>query len=59
MTKYYTSALKSRIWTGKNRWNMKTWNYLSEEKKHNNLISEIYQKTCKYTNYTEHFLILI
>ena len=31
-----------------------TRNYYSEEIKHNNLISEMYKKTCKYLNYVEH-----
>ena len=29
------------------------------EIKHNDLISEKYQKTCKYSNYAEHVLILV
>ena len=30
-----------------------------EEIKHNDLMSEKYQKTCKYLNYVEHLLILV
>ena len=33
-------------------------NYLLDEIKHNDLMSEKYQKTCKYLNYIEHLLIL-
>ena len=32
---------------------------LLEEIKHNDLMSEKYQKTCKYLNYVEHLLILV
>ena len=35
-----------------------TRNYLLDEIKHNALISEKYNKTCKYLNYVEHLLIL-
>ena len=35
-----------------------TRNYLLEEIKHNDLMSEKYKKTCKYSNYVEHLLIL-
>ena len=34
-------------------------NYFLEEIKHNDLMSEKYQKTCKYLNYVEHLLILV
>ena len=33
-------------------------NYLLDEIKHNDLMSEKYKKTCKYLNYVEHLLIL-
>ena len=36
----------------------KTKNYLLEEVKHNDLMSEKYKKTCKYLNYVEKFFIL-
>ena len=36
-----------------------TINYLLEEIKHNDLISEKYKKTCKYLNYVEDLLILV
>ena len=35
-----------------------TRTYLSDEIKQNALISEKYEKTCKYINYVEHFLTL-
>ena len=35
-----------------------TRNYLLEEIKHNDLMSEKYKKTCTYLNYVEHFLNL-
>ena len=35
-----------------------TRNYLLDERKHNDLISDKYKKTCKYLNYVEHLLIL-
>ena len=35
-----------------------TRNYLLDEIKHNDLMSEKYKKTCKYLNYVEHLLIL-
>ena len=35
-----------------------TINYLLDEIKNNNLISEKYKKTCKYLNYVEKLLIL-
>ena len=35
-----------------------TRNYLKEEIKHNDLMSEKCKKTCKYLNYIEHLLIL-
>ena len=35
-----------------------TRNYLIEEIKHNDLMSENYKKTCKYLNYVRHLLIL-
>ena len=35
-----------------------TRNYLLDEIKHNNLMSEKYRNTCKYLNYVEHFLII-
>ena len=35
-----------------------TRNYLLDEIKHNNLMSEKYKKTCKYLNYVERLLIL-
>ena len=35
-----------------------TRNYLLDEIKHNDLMSETYKKTCKYLNYVEHLLIL-
>ena len=36
-----------------------TRNYLFNEIKHNDLMSEKYKKTCKYLNYVEHLLILV
>ena len=36
-----------------------TRNYLLEEIKHNDLMSEKYKKTCNYLNYVEHLLILV
>ena len=36
-----------------------TRNYLLDEIKHNNLMSEEYKKTCKYLNYVEHLFILV
>ena len=35
-----------------------TRNYLLDEIKHNDLLSEKYKKTCKYLNYVENVLIL-
>ena len=35
-----------------------TRNYLIEDIKHNDLMSEKHKKTCKYLNYVEHLLIL-
>ena len=35
-----------------------TRNYLLDEIKHNDLMSEKYKKTCKYLNYVEHLLFL-
>ena len=32
-------------------------NYLLDEMRHNNLMSEKYKKTCRYLNYVEHLLI--
>ena len=34
-------------------------NYLLEERKHNDLMSEKYKKTCKCLSYVEHLLILV
>ena len=36
-----------------------TRNYLLDEIKHNDLMSEKYKKTCKYLNYILHLLILV
>ena len=36
-----------------------TRNYLLEEIKHNDVISEKYKNTCKYLNYIKHLLILV
>ena len=36
----------------------KTTNYLTEEKKQNELMSENHKKLCTILNYIEHFLIL-
>ena len=36
----------------------KAINYLLDEIKHNDLMSEKYKKRCKYFNYVEHLLIL-
>ena len=36
-----------------------TRNYLLDEIKHNDLMSENYKNTCKYLNYFEKFLILV
>ena len=36
-----------------------TRNYLLDEIKHNDLMSERYEKTCKYLNYVENVLILV
>ena len=35
-----------------------TRNYLLDEIKHNDLMSEMYKKSCKYLNYVENLLIL-
>ena len=35
-----------------------TRNYLSDEIKHNDLVSEKYKKRSKYLNYVQHLLIL-
>ena len=35
-----------------------TWNYILEEIKHNDLMSEKYKKSCKYLNYVQHMFIL-
>ena len=40
------------------RYTDETRNYLLDEIKHNDLMSEKYKKTCKYFNYVEHLLIL-
>ena len=42
------------------RWRkiVETTNYLLDEIKHNDLMSEKYKKTCKYLNYVEHVLFL-
>ena len=37
---------------------VETRNYLLDEIKHKNLISEKYKKTCKYLNYVEHMVVL-
>ena len=37
---------------------VETRNYLLDEIKHKNLISEKYKKTCKYLNYAEHMVVL-
>ena len=34
-------------------------NYLLEETKHNNIMSEKYKMTCNYLNYIDHLLILV
>ena len=36
-----------------------TRNYLLDEIKHYDLMSEKYKKTCKYLNYVEHLVILV
>ena len=36
-----------------------TRNYLLDEIKHNDLMSEEHKKTCKYLSYVEHLLILV
>ena len=36
-----------------------TRNYLLDEIKHNDLMSDKYKETCKYLNYVEHLLILV
>ena len=36
-----------------------TRNYISDEIKHNDLMSDKYKKTCKYLNYIERLLILV
>ena len=38
--------------------NDETRNYLSDEIKHNDLMSEKYKRTCKYFSYVENLLIL-
>ena len=54
--KYYKDKhLKSRIYTEKI---YETKNYIIEEVKHNNLMSEKYEKTCRYLNYVRHLLVL-
>ena len=37
----------------------KARNYLLDEIKHNDLMSEKYKKTCKHLNYVEHLFILV
>ena len=37
----------------------KTINYLLEEIKHNDLITEKYKRTCKYLSYVERVVILV
>ena len=39
--------------------NYETRNYLLDEIKHNDLMSEKYKKACKYLNYVENLLILV
>ena len=36
-----------------------TKNYVLDEMKHNNLLSEKYKETCNYLNYVEHLLTLV
>ena len=36
-----------------------TRNYLLNDIKHNDLMSEKHKKTCKYLNYVKHLLILV
>ena len=36
-----------------------TRNYLLDDIKHNDLMSEKYKKICKYLNYVKHMLILV
>ena len=62
MTKQYTSALEINM-TGEASLQFKlrkideTRNYLSDEIKHNDLMSEKHKKTCKYLSYVENLLI--
>ena len=60
MTKIIYTYLKDKY--DKSRVKIKkvdeTRNYLLEEIKHNDLISENHKKTSKYLNYAEHLLIL-
>ena len=41
------------------RKNDETRNYLLDEIKHNDIMSEKYKKTCKHLNYVEHLLVLV
>ena len=47
------ASLEFRLWTID-----ETKNYLLDEIKHNDLMSEKYKKTFKYLNYVENLLIL-
>ena len=64
MTKWYISISKINV-TDKASLKFRlrkiddTRNYLSEEIKHNDSMSEKYKKTWNYFNYVEHLLILL
>ena len=61
MTKWYISILRTNMSSLEFRLKKvdETSNYLLDETNHNDLISEKYKTTCKYSNYFEHLLILV
>ena len=48
--------VEETCWDFRLRKNDKTRNYLLHEIKNNDLMSEKYEKTCKYLNYVENLL---
>ena len=64
MTKNYISILKINMAEEVSlefrlRKTDETRNYLLDETRHTDLMSEKYKKTCKYLNYIEHLLVLV
>ena len=61
MKKSYISILRTNMSNLKFRLKKidETKNYLLDEIKHNELMSEKHKKTCKYLNYIGHLLILV